>query len=108
MNRLICLPCSILKIGIMQCLSILRNMKGIIVTTKEREKILKAMEMAWSFPSQLKNRIHARAKTLGMSDSDFIIRSVEKALGDKTCTAENLLAAKEAIREQFIGETCPF
>jgi len=91
----------------MSYLLALNSMKGETVTAKEREQILKAMEMAWSFPSQLKKRVRSQAKTLGMSDSDFLIQSVEKALGDKACTAENLRAAKGAIMEHLIGETCP-
>ena len=74
------------------------------MTHEEREQILKGMEIAWSFPSQLKKRVHARAKRLGVSDSDFFIQSVEEALGGKACTPENFQAAKGAIMERLIGE----
>jgi len=77
------------------------------VNAEARDQILKGIEMVWSFPSPLKNRMREQAKKLGMSDSDFIIQSVEKALGDKACTAENLLAVQEAIWEQFTGKTSP-
>ena len=77
------------------------------MTNEEREQILKGIELAWSFPSHLKKRVHARAKMLGMSDNDFIIQSVEEALGGQACTVANFQAAKEAIKERLIGENYP-
>lgn len=51
--------------------------------------------------TELKERLHAQAETLGMSDNAFVVQLVEKALGDKELTTADIALAIKAIEERL-------
>jgi len=51
--------------------------------------------------TELKERLHRQAETLGMSDNAFVIQLVEKALGDREITTADIAFAIKAIEERL-------